>query len=131
MAKPDYQSDTEGAAKLKAEQDAIAAKQQEMDDQQKKIDDLEAELGKASAAGSEDRGLERGCNMSKSADTLAPSEFRDVHGSQTLLIAIIVVPLQKRLPVFGGDGVTRGVHEIQRSLDHRKYNRIFLPHHAR
>lgn len=52
--KPDYQSDTDGAAKLKAEQDQIAAKQQEMDDQQKKIDDLEAELGKQPAASSED-----------------------------------------------------------------------------
>ncbi|MFZ0883962.1 MAG: hypothetical protein WAN14_11225 [Candidatus Acidiferrales bacterium] len=52
--KPDYSSDTEGAAKLKAEQDQIAAKQQEMDDQQKKIDDLEAELGKQPAASSED-----------------------------------------------------------------------------
>lgn len=52
--KPDYQSDTDGAAKLKAEQDAIAAKQQEMDDQQKKIDDLEAELGKQPATSSED-----------------------------------------------------------------------------
>jgi hypothetical protein len=44
--KPDYASDTEGAAKLKDEQDQIAAKQQEMDEQQKKIDDLEAELAK-------------------------------------------------------------------------------------
>jgi hypothetical protein len=52
--KPDYQTDTDGAAKLKAEQDSIAAKQQEMDDQQKKIDDLEAELGKQPAASSED-----------------------------------------------------------------------------
>lgn len=52
--KPDYQSDSDGAAKLKAEQDSIAAKQQEMDDQQKKIDDLEAELAKAPAASSED-----------------------------------------------------------------------------
>jgi hypothetical protein len=52
--KPDYQTDTDGAAKLKAEQDQIAAKQQEMDDQQKKIDDLEAELGKAAAASSDD-----------------------------------------------------------------------------
>lgn len=52
--KPDYSSDTDGAAKLKAEQDQIAAKQQEMDDQQKKIDDLEAELGKQPAAGTED-----------------------------------------------------------------------------
>lgn len=52
--KPDYQNDADGAAKLKAEQDSIAAKQQEMDDQQKKIDDLEAELAKQPAAGSED-----------------------------------------------------------------------------
>jgi hypothetical protein len=44
--KPDYASDTDGAAKLKDEQDQISAKQQEMDEQQKKIDDLEAELAK-------------------------------------------------------------------------------------
>jgi hypothetical protein len=44
--KPDYASDTDGAAKLKDEQDQIAAKQQEMDDLQKKIDDLNAELSK-------------------------------------------------------------------------------------
>ena len=44
--KPDYASDTEGAAKLKDEQDQIAAKQQEMDEEQKKIDDMEAELSK-------------------------------------------------------------------------------------
>ena len=48
--KPDYASDAEGAAKLKDEQDQIAAKQQEMDEQQKKIDDLEAELAKLPAA---------------------------------------------------------------------------------
>jgi hypothetical protein len=44
--KPDFASDTAGAAKLKEEQDQITAKQQEMDEQQKKIDDLEAELAK-------------------------------------------------------------------------------------
>jgi hypothetical protein len=48
--KPDYSSDAEGAAKLKDEQDQIVAKQQEMDEQQKKIDDLEAELAKLPAA---------------------------------------------------------------------------------
>jgi chemotaxis protein histidine kinase CheA len=48
--KPDYASDTDGAAKLKDEQDQIAAKQQEMDDVQKKIDDLNAELSKLPAA---------------------------------------------------------------------------------
>ena len=53
--KPDYASNTDGAAKLKDEQDQIAAKQQEMDDEQKKIDDLNAELSKlpAAAAGSD------------------------------------------------------------------------------
>ena len=44
--KPDYASDTDGAAKLKDEQDQIAAKQQEMDEVQKKIDDMEADLAK-------------------------------------------------------------------------------------
>lgn len=48
--KPDYASDADGAAKLKDEQDQIAAKQQEMDDEQKKIDDLNAELSKLPAA---------------------------------------------------------------------------------
>jgi len=48
--KPDFGSDTEGAAKLKDEQDQIAAKQQEMDEQQKKIDDMEAELSNLPAA---------------------------------------------------------------------------------
>jgi hypothetical protein len=48
--KPDYASDADGAAKLKDEQDQIAAKQQEMDDEQKKIDDLNAEESKLPAA---------------------------------------------------------------------------------
>ena len=52
--KPDYSTDTDGAAKLKNEEEAIAAKQQEMDDQQKKIDDLEAELAKTAPPSSED-----------------------------------------------------------------------------
>jgi predicted RNase H-like nuclease (RuvC/YqgF family) len=52
--KPDYSSDKEGAAKLKDEQDQIAAKQQEMDDQQKKIDELEAELAKIAPPATED-----------------------------------------------------------------------------
>jgi hypothetical protein len=47
--KPDYASDTDGAAKLKDEQDHIAAKQQEMDDVQKIIDDLNADLSKLPA----------------------------------------------------------------------------------
>jgi hypothetical protein len=47
--KPDYASDTDGAAKLKDEQDQITAKQQEMDELQKKIDDLNAELSKLPA----------------------------------------------------------------------------------
>ena len=48
--KPDYASDADGAAKLKDEQDQIAAKQQEMDEAQKKIDDMEAELSRLPAA---------------------------------------------------------------------------------
>ena len=48
--KPDYASDTEGAAKLKDEQDRIAAKQQEMDAEQKMIDEMEADLAKIPAA---------------------------------------------------------------------------------
>lgn len=48
--KPDYASDADGAAKLKDEQDQIAAKQQEMDEEQKKIDDMNAELSKLSTS---------------------------------------------------------------------------------
>jgi len=48
--KPEYASDTEGAAKLKDQQDQITAKQQEMDEEQKKIDDMEAGLSKLPAA---------------------------------------------------------------------------------
>jgi hypothetical protein len=48
--KPDYASDTAGAAKLQDEQDRIAAKQREMDEQQKLIDDMEADLSKLPAA---------------------------------------------------------------------------------
>jgi hypothetical protein len=44
--KTDYASDTAGAAKLQDEQDRIAAKQQEMDAEQKLIDDMEADLAK-------------------------------------------------------------------------------------
>jgi len=48
--KPDYASDTAGAAKLQDEQDRIAAKQREMDEEQKMIDDMEADLAKLPAA---------------------------------------------------------------------------------
>ncbi len=48
--KPDYASDTAGAAKLQDEQDRIAAKQHEMDEQQKLIDDMEADLAKLPTA---------------------------------------------------------------------------------
>jgi len=47
--KPDYASDTAGAAKLQDEQDRIAEKQHEMDEQQKLIDDMEADLAKIPA----------------------------------------------------------------------------------
>jgi hypothetical protein len=42
--KPDYASDTEGAAQLKDEQDEIDAKKQQVDDAQKKVNDLQEEL---------------------------------------------------------------------------------------
>lgn len=48
--KPDYSSDPDGAAKLKGEQTAIDAKQQEIEDAQKKIGDLQAQFNSASAA---------------------------------------------------------------------------------
>jgi hypothetical protein len=48
--KPDYASDTAGAAKLQDEQDRIAERQHEMDEQQKLIDDMEADLAKIPAA---------------------------------------------------------------------------------
>lgn len=42
--KPDYSSDTEGAAALKAEESQIASKKQEVADAQKQVDDLTAKL---------------------------------------------------------------------------------------
>jgi len=42
--KPDYASDTDGAAQLKDEQDAVDAKKQEVADAQKKVDDLQSQL---------------------------------------------------------------------------------------
>jgi hypothetical protein len=54
FGKTDYSTDKEGAAKLKDEQDQIAAKQQEMDDQQKKIDDLEAQAARLGPASSKE-----------------------------------------------------------------------------
>ena len=47
--KPDYSSDTDGAAKLKGEQAGIDAKQQEIEDAQKKIGDLQSQFNAASA----------------------------------------------------------------------------------
>jgi len=35
-----------------------------------------------------------------------------------------VIALQERLPVFGGDGVSSGVHKIQRSFNHRKHQEM-------
>ena len=52
--KPDYSTDPDGASKLKGEQDSIAAKQQEMDDQQKKIDAMEEELAKSGTEAKDD-----------------------------------------------------------------------------
>lgn len=48
--KPDYSSDPDGAAKLKGEQTSIDAKQQEIEDAQKKIGDLQSQFNAASAA---------------------------------------------------------------------------------
>lgn len=42
--KPDYASDTQGAAALQAQEKDIASKQQQVSAQQKKVDDLTAEL---------------------------------------------------------------------------------------
>lgn len=42
--KPDYSSDTEGAAALKAEEGQIASKKQEVADAQRQVDDLTAKL---------------------------------------------------------------------------------------
>lgn len=43
-SKPDYASDTQGAAQLQDEQDEIDAKKQQVDDAQKKVSDLQEEL---------------------------------------------------------------------------------------
>ena len=47
--KPDYKSDPEGAEQLQTEKDAIASKQAEVDEAQKELDDLLAQLGGAPA----------------------------------------------------------------------------------
>jgi hypothetical protein len=47
-SKPDYSSDKEGAAKLKDERNEIEAKQQEVADAQKKVDELQSNLNPAS-----------------------------------------------------------------------------------
>lgn len=51
--KPDYSSDTAGAAKLKNEEEQIGLKQQQMTNAQKQVDDLQSELdaAKGGAAG--------------------------------------------------------------------------------
>ena len=69
--KPNYASDTEGAAQLKDEQDEIDAKKQQVDDLQKKIDDLQEELNLATA----DQGS---AGDSNSATT--PSKSSDIPG---------------------------------------------------
>jgi DNA repair exonuclease SbcCD ATPase subunit len=48
--KPDYSSDKAGAAALKAEQDQIDAKQQLVADLQKKMDDLQSQVGAAGSS---------------------------------------------------------------------------------
>jgi hypothetical protein len=50
MGKPDYQKDKEGAAALQAEKDDIAAKQQEIADAEKQIQDLQAQADAAAKA---------------------------------------------------------------------------------
>ncbi|HXX43380.1 MAG TPA: hypothetical protein VEJ38_01535 [Candidatus Acidoferrales bacterium] len=50
MGKPDYQKDKEGGAALQAEKDDIAAKQQEIADEEKQIQDLQAEAAAAAKA---------------------------------------------------------------------------------
>lgn len=50
--KPDYSSDTEGAAALKAEEGQIASKKQEVADAQKQVDDLTAKLKELESEGS-------------------------------------------------------------------------------
>jgi hypothetical protein len=46
-SKPDYASDKDGAAKLKAEEDDMAAKKEEIEAAQKKIDELTAKLNQS------------------------------------------------------------------------------------
>ncbi len=48
--KPDYASDRDGAAKLKAEEDDMAAKKEEIEAAQKKIDELTAKLNQSASS---------------------------------------------------------------------------------
>src|SRR5580704_9408819 len=43
---------------------------------------------------------------------------------------MIVVTLQRSLPVFGGDRVTRIVYKIRRTFNHRKNNGVLLADHS-
>lgn len=52
MGKPDYQKDKEGGAALQGEKDDIAAKQQEVADLEKQIQDLQAQADAAANSGS-------------------------------------------------------------------------------
>jgi hypothetical protein len=68
--KPNYSSDTEGAAQLKDEQDEIDAKKQQVDDVQKKVDDLQEELNLAS---SDQAGTSDSNSSAPSTSSSAPS----------------------------------------------------------
>jgi peptidoglycan hydrolase CwlO-like protein len=44
LSKPEHENDKEGAAQMQDEEDQISAKQQEVADAQKKVDELQAKL---------------------------------------------------------------------------------------
>lgn len=70
--KPDYASDPDGATKLKGEQASIDAKQQEIEDAQKKIGDLQSQFNTASAA-KPAASSNGGTSGSGSTDTTSPA----------------------------------------------------------
>ena len=87
--KPNYAADTQGAAQLQDEQDEIDAKKQQVDDAQKKVTDLQAELD--SLSGDQGAAADSGSGATtapapSSQDTSAPSGGSNGNSGSPLVI---------------------------------------------
>lgn len=72
-SKPDYASDTDGAAQLKDEQDEVDAKKQQVADAQKKVNDLQDQLAALSGDSSSSSSSTPTDNSSTSPTPAAPT----------------------------------------------------------